>query len=339
MTTSEPDKFWLHVPFEMNGGTLANAHGATVTLLGHRATLHAMPALGESRESPRHWIHWLMFEPMTEQDAQTLVASLRARVPALSVYAGAASDVVLTLPTSNVRKALVAGNGRAVYSASEIALVPVNQSPSPSWVSGYGFTSYTEHLLVELNSCAGVTDDRLLAALELWAAASYEHLPRTKFLTYLTILDSLSVQAVRREATVNWIDAKIREAESLQDPGIAGALENLKRESHTAALKALVARAADFRGLTNKERKERIKSAGELYRIRSKLSHQGSSNLIDLPKARELVAFVLRAAIEKPAILDAEPPTKAQPRRRCRRRRGECAPGAGMRSRSHTRVR
>ncbi|KUZ97532.1 hypothetical protein WI40_14745 [Burkholderia ubonensis] len=337
MTISEPEKFWLHVPFEMNGGTLAEAHGAALTLLGHRATLHVMPALGESRESPRRWIHWLMFEPMTESDAQTLVASLRARVLALSVSAGAAGNVVLTLPTSDIQKAVTSGTGRAVYNASEISLVPVDHVPSASWLGAYGVANYTEHLLVELNSCADVTDDRLLAALELWATASYENLPRTKFLTYLTILDSLSVQPARGEAIVNWIKAKILEAEALQDPGIAGALENLKRVSHTAALKALVARAADFRGLTSKERKEKIQRAGELYQLRSKLSHQGGATHIDPAKARELVAFVLRAAIEKPEILDVEPPTTVQARRRCRRRRGERPHGGGTRSSSRRR--
>ncbi|WP_198391354.1 HEPN domain-containing protein [Burkholderia ubonensis] len=336
MTISEPEKFWLHIPFEMNGGTMVNAHGAALTLLGHRATLHAMPALGESRESARQWIHWLMFEPMTELDAQTLVASLRARIPALSVSAGAAGNVVLTLPTSDIQKASTSGTGGAFYNASEITLVPADQEPRPTWAGGYGFANYTEHLLAALNTCADVTDDRLLAALELWATASYENLPRTKFLTYLTILDSLSVQAARGEAIVNWIDAKILEAEALQDPGIAGALENLKRASHTAALKALVARAADFRGLTNKERKEKIQLAGALYRLRSKLSHQGGATQFDPAKARELVAFVLRAAIEKPAILDVERPTTVQARRRCRRRRGERPYGGGTRSRSRT---
>ncbi|WP_175906016.1 HEPN domain-containing protein [Burkholderia seminalis] len=334
MTTSELEKFWLHVPFAMNGGTLANAHGAALTLLGRRATLHVMPALGESRESARNWIHWLMFEPLTEPEARTLMASLRARVPALSVFAGAAGNVVLTLPISDIQKAVTSGTGRAVYSGSEITLVPVEQVPSPSWIGGYGFSSYNEHLLVELNNCADVTDDRLLAALELWATASYENLPRTKFLTYLTILDSLSVQAARGEAIVKWIDAKIVEAEPLQDPGIAGALENLKRVSHTAALKALVARAADFQGLTSKERKEKIQLAGTLYRLRSKLSHQGSAAQFDPAKARELVAFVLRAAIEKPAILDVEPPTIVQAWRRCRRRRVERPHGSGTRSSS-----
>lgn len=157
-----------------------------------------------------------------------------------------------------------------------------------------------------MNDCPPVTDDRLLAALELWVTASYENLPRTKFLTYMTILDSLSIQAKRAEAIVQWIDAKIYEAQALNDPGIVGALGNLKRVSHKAALKALVARAADQTRLPASAVEAKTRLVGALYDARSKLSHQGSSVHLDPASARDLAAFVLRSAITSPSILDVE---------------------------------
>lgn len=322
MTTIEQEQFRLHVPFEMRGGDFSQAAGASVTLFGHRATLFAAPAIGEPTDMAREWTHWLLFDAMNESDAQRLIETLRARIPAFSVFAGAVGNFVLSIPASEPQKAQASAVGRAIFNGPEITLVPADQTPSPLWAGGYGTVRYSAGLLEGLNQCPPVSDERLLAALELWMVASYENLPRTKFLTYLTILDSLSVQAARGKAIVNWIDAKILEAEALQDPGIAGALENLKHVSHTAALKALVGRAADFHGLASKERKDKIRLAGALYRLRSKLSHQGRATQFDPEKARELVAFVLRAAIGKPTILDVEP-TAMQAWRRCRRHRGE----------------
>ncbi|ELW9532216.1 hypothetical protein SIO92_006557 [Burkholderia cenocepacia] len=306
MTNTNPAAFWLHVPFEIKGGNLAKSHGATLTLLGHRATLNVMPALGETATTAKEWVHWLMFDPMTEMDAYALVKSLRARVPAFSVFAGAMGNVVLTLPTSEVQIASTLSGGRAFFTGQEITIGDAAHTPQPCWASGYGFASYTDRLLTELNTCPDVTDERLKAALELWAAASDENLPRTKFLTYMTILDSLSTPAKRDETIIQWIDAKILEAKTLGDPGITGALANLRRVSHKAALKALITRAADKLGIAPLDVDARTKLAGTLYDARSNLSHQGNGAEFDPATARELAAFVLRAAITAPKILDVE---------------------------------
>ncbi|WP_423194612.1 hypothetical protein [Cupriavidus sp. H18C2] len=305
MTIIEQEKFWLHVPFEMYGGNLSGSNGASLALLGHSAKLHVMPALGEKPENARAWLHWLMFDPMTEAEAQALVTSLRARIPAFSVLV-AAGNVVLSLPTSDIQKASTSASGGALYVGREICLGLADRKPQPMWIEGYGSTSYTAALLASMNECPPVTDDRMLAALELWATASYEKLPRTKFLTYMTILDSLSTQAKRAEAIVHWIDAKIQEAHVLDDPGIVGALGNLRRVSHKAALKALVSRAADQAGLTAPDATVKIKLAGALYDTRSELSHKGGGARLDPASARDLAAFVLRAAITSPSILEAE---------------------------------
>lgn len=306
MTNNNPAKFWLHVPFEMKGGNLSKSHGAKLTLLGHRATLHVMPALGEAPSTAKEWVHWLMFDPMAESDARTLVQSLHARVPAFSVFTGAVGNVVLTLPTSGIQLASTTPGGRAIFTGQAITIGDATHAPQPTWAGGYGFVSYTDHLLTGLNTCPDVSDERLLAALELWASASDENLPRTKFLTYMTILDSLSTQEKRSEAIVCWLDTKILEAKALGDPGIAGALANLKRVSHKSALKALVTRAADISGLATPDVAAKTKLAGALYDARSNLSHQGSGAEVDLAGARELAAFVLREAIMAPAILDIE---------------------------------
>ncbi|WAG17829.1 hypothetical protein DX980_00215 (plasmid) [Burkholderia gladioli] len=306
MDNNSTSKFWLHIPFELKGGNLAKSHGAKLTLLGHSATLHVMPALGEAPSTAKEWVHWLMFDPMAESDARKVVQSLHARVPAFSVFTGAVGNVVLTLPTSGIHLASPTLGGRAFFTGQEITIGDAAHTPKPTWASGYGFVSYTDHLLNGLNTCPEVSDERLLAALELWAAASDENLPRTKFLTYMTILDSLSMQAKRSESVVRWIDTQILEAKKLGDPGISGALANLRRVSHKSALKALITRAADISGLAAPDVAAKTKLAGALYDTRSNLSHQGSNAAVDLTGARELAAFVLREAIMAPGILDIE---------------------------------
>lgn len=308
MTTIEQEQFRLHVPFEMRGGDFSQAAGASVTLFGHRATLFAAPAIGEPTDMAREWIHWLLFDAMNESDAQRLIETLRARIPAFSVFAGAVGNVVLSIPASEPQKAQTSAVGRAIFNGPEITLVPADQISSPLWAGGYGTVRYSAGLLEGLNQCPPVSDERLLAALELWMVASYENLPRTKFLTYMTILDSLSTQAKRDENVVRWIEEKIREANDLGDPGIVGALGNLKRVSHKAALRALVIRAADQAGQSGPDAAEKAKLAATLYDARSELSHQGAAGTIDAERARELTAFVLRAAIVSPSILDVHEP-------------------------------
>ncbi|MBR8034729.1 hypothetical protein [Burkholderia vietnamiensis] len=308
MTTIEQEQFRLHVPFEMRGGDLSQAAGASVTLFGHRATLFVAPAIGEPTDMAREWTHWLLFDAMNESDAQRLIETLRARIPAFSVFAGRVGNVVLSIPASEPQKAQASAVGRAIFNGPEITLVPADQISSPLWAGGYGTVRYSAGLLEGLNQCPPVSDERLLAALELWMVASYENLPRTKFLTYMTILDSLSTQAKRGEKVVRWIEEKIREANDLGDPGIVGALGNLKRVSHKAALRALVIRAADQAGQSAPEAAEKAKLAATLYDARSELSHQGAAGTLDAERARELAAFVLRAAIVSPSILDVHEP-------------------------------
>ncbi|QTO52671.1 HEPN domain-containing protein [Burkholderia latens] len=300
MTTIEQEQFQLHVPFEMRGGDFSQAAGASVTLFGHRATLFAAPAIGEPTGMAREWTHWLLFDAMNESDARCLISALRARILAISVFAGPAGNVVFDIPTSEPQKAPASAAGRAIFSGSQITLVPAGQISAPMWAGGYGAVRYSAALLEGINQCPAVSDERLLAALELWNAASYENLPRTKFLTYMTILDSLSTQAKRDEKVVRWIEEKIREANDLGDPGIVGALGNLRRVSHKAALRALVIRAANQEGQSGPEAAEKAKLAAALYDARSELSHQGAAGTIDAEKARELTSFVLRAAIGSP---------------------------------------
>ncbi|WP_321853625.1 hypothetical protein [Burkholderia cenocepacia] len=308
MTTIEQKQFRLHVPFEMRGGDFSQATGASVTLFGHRATLFAAPTVGEPTDMAREWTHWLLFDAMNESDAQRLIETLRARIPAFAVFAGAVGNVVLSIPASEPQKAPASAVGRAIFNGPEITLVPADQISSPLWAGGYGMVRYPAALLEGLNQCPPVSDERLLAALELWMVASYENLPRTKFLTYMTILDSLSTQAKRDETVVRWIEEKIREANDLGDPGIVGALRNLRRVSHKAALRALVIRAANQEGQSGPEAAEKAKLAAALYDARSELSHQGAAGKVDAEKARELTAFVLRAAIGSPSILDPHEP-------------------------------
>lgn len=283
---------------------MATSRGARLALLGHTATLHATPALGESPTMPKAWIYWLLFEPMSEADVHALVKSLRARVPVFSVFGGAQFDVVLTVPLGGIERASTTPGGRAIFRGDAITFGDADSTPSPMLTGGFGFQNVTPELLAELANCPEATDARLLAALELWRAASQERLARTKFLTYMTILDSLAAQANRVESVIKWVDEKITEAKAFRDPALVSALGSLKRESHGTALKNLVSRAATQLNLSPADTDAKVGLVAPLYRTRSNLSHQGGGAACDPVAARALAAFVLRAAIASPAILD-----------------------------------
>jgi hypothetical protein len=147
--------------------------------------------------------------------------------------------------------------------------------------------------------------DRIKTAYELAVASSYDTLPRSIFLSQLTILDSLATRDRRPDDIVAWLDRIIVEAKDFKDEGLLSSVRNLKDGSHGAAVRALVRRAATAMGEDVPQVLERMKSASELYDKRSKLSHVGGSPLAssDSEMARELASFVLDAALVHPGIL------------------------------------
>ncbi|NYH22868.1 hypothetical protein [Paraburkholderia bryophila] len=240
---------------------------------------------------------WLLFDPLCELEARSLLADLRTRVPVLSMNTGANFRIpVHELHVSSL----------ATYDGSLPTLIPAHLTPAPTWLDATGACSWNGKDVLEttLASCPSVTDERVLAALDLYIASQYDFLPRSLFLAKLTILDALAAHAKRNAVTTAWIDEKLIEAEAFCDAGLSSALRNLKFESHTAAIRALVRRAVLSLGGTEKEAALQATAAGRLYAARSRLSHAGSTVELDLGGATQLARLVLNAVVRNPSILD-----------------------------------
>jgi hypothetical protein len=297
--------FWLHVPLETTRGDWLKPPGdGRVTVLGKPARLleRDLPAPNSLASANTAVVkQWLLFDPLPESDAKLLLKDLRARFPVLALRQSAAL---------RVGASALHVSPYAMYNGPIPTLIPAHFTPSPIWAEATT-TSYIDglHALeVALNNCPSVTDDRVLAALELAIASRYDVLPRSVFLAQLTILDSLAERKERPAAIKEWLDHKIAEAQSLNDIGLISSLGNLKRGSHGGAVRELVSRAACASGLNPTEQKKMSDLASDLYRVRSSLSHAGGSTNLDIEGARRLVSLVLNAAISNPSVLDAESP-------------------------------
>src|SRR5262249_27479732 len=148
-----------------------------------------------------------------------------------------------------------------------------------------------ESLLV---TCPAVSDERILAAIDLANTTTRETLPRSIFLSWLTIIDSLAIRKDRPANICDWLDKKIAEAKALKDHGLSSALGGLKQESHSTAIRNLISRAGTVMAENQTQVKERQDLALKLYRVRSRLSHKGTEILKggEVGEARDLARFV-----------------------------------------------
>ena len=288
--------FILHVPLTASRGSLLSTDGAHLKVLGKPARLIGNePLQSPGTMSPAAVQQYLLFDPMEKAEATALFEELKARLPALSLRMRSSIRIG---PWKNLEV-----SNLDTYNGPMPTLIPANLVPKPVWMALSIVRQQTgwQNLL---DNCPSVRDERLIAALSLFVSASDEALPRSQFLTYLTILDSLAVQWPRDQAAIEWIDEKLKETVAVNDPALKSALSNLKQVSHGAAVRALVERTAIAAGLVPEVVKELTKSASALYGVRSGLSHAGNSITPDVNAARELVAQVLDQAIMDPSLLD-----------------------------------
>jgi len=292
-----PEMYWLHVPLTASRGSLLRTEGSHVMVLGKRAQLLNRETSPQPRGavSPAAVQQYLLFDLMEKAEAEALFEQLKAKLPVLSLRMRASFRI-------GPWETLGMSNGR-IYNGPMPTLIPADLVPTPIWAA-MGTTNERVGWQEWLDDCPPVTDERLIAALSLFVSASDEALPRSQFLTYLTILDSLAVQWSRGAAALEWIDQKLKEPVAVDDQALTSALNNLKQVSHGTALRALVKRTASAAGLDPKEVKKYCESAGDLYRVRSNLSHAGNSEAPDVNAARELVVLVLDQAIMDPSLLD-----------------------------------
>lgn len=292
------DQYWMHVPLETTPGMLLNApFGNRVNVLGRSAQLlDREPYVSFITSSAMIIKQWLLFDPTSRVEAENILAELRARMPVLSMNMGANFRIPIhELCTSQLE----------TYDGTQPTLIPASLHPRPTWFDWMGSCSWNAQEVLEttLNQCTSVTDERLLSALDLYITSQYDYLPRSRFLAKLTILDTLAVNTKRDDPTITWLDEKISEVKTF-DTGLAQAVGNLKYQSHTTAIKALVSRAVRSQGGSVTDAEQQVDNAGRLYKIRSKLSHKGLSTEIDLAGAAQLARLVLNAAINNPSILD-----------------------------------
>lgn len=298
---SRPDLYWLHVPLETTPGMLLEVPpDRRVTVLGLSAQLlDREPHISFGSASALVIKQWLLFDPQREIEARNLLADLRARVPVVSMNMGAN----FRIPAHGPDVCSI-----ATYDGTFPALIPGHLSPAPAWTDAVGTCSWNAQDVLDwtLENSPPVTDERVLAALNLFIASHYDFLPRSLFLAKLTILDALAIRAKRNAAATAWIDQKIVEAGAFEDPGLISALRNLKNESHTASIRTLVKRAVVSLGGSHTEAEQQATAVGKLYAVRSGLSHEGSAVDLDLGGATQLARLVLNAAVRNPSILDVD---------------------------------
>jgi hypothetical protein len=297
-------KFWLHVPLQtMQGKALRITGNGQLTVLGYTAKLHqrrTCPLPGAGLISIDRW---LIFDPLPKTQAEVLLCELRLRLRVLSLR----HRVTIVIPDSALTISPLEHAG--CYNGPIPTLIQETTNPQPAWVD-VGHTSLVdskELFEVILPTCPAVEDERIISAIELGITSRYDTLPRSIFLSQLTIIDSLATRIDRSATTQRWLDEKIEEAAELMDTGLLSSLANLKQESHGSAVRELVGRAARALGADEAKVTSRQKLVNDLYRVRSGLSHAGGTSLNSamLDQARELATLVIDAAIRYPAVLDA----------------------------------
>jgi hypothetical protein len=298
---SRPDHYWLHVPLETMPGLLLEAPpDRRVTVLGCGAKLlEREPYISFMTASALVIKQWILFDAIPEGEASRLLADLRARVPVLSMNMGAN----FRIPAGDLNFV-----SNAAYDGTRPTLIPADLTPAPVWDDSAGSCIWKARDVLEgtLADCPPVTDERVRAAVDLFIASQYDFLPRSLYLAMLTILDALATPAKRRGDAAAWIDRIVGEARSFDDPSLVSAVGNLKRESQTTAIRHLVGRAVRSLGGGETEADRQAHAVGDLYRARSKLSHEGFAVGLDLALATNLARLVINAAVRNPSLLDVD---------------------------------
>ncbi|AJY38173.1 hypothetical protein BW21_6368 (plasmid) [Burkholderia humptydooensis] len=232
---------------------------------------------------------------MPSAEAEALYKEFSTKLPVLSLRMSASFRIGPWTDLSVARQ--------DTYNGPMPTLIAAEHVPAPLWAetsisnSKVGWEGW-------LDSCPVVEDPRLIAALELYVSANDDSMARSQFLTYLTILDSLAEQWPREAAAIQWIEDRLKDAVVVADRGLGDALRNLKRISHGKAVRELVGRAAIAKGLDTATTKALMKKAGDLYTVRSQLSHAGNTDIPDVQSARNLAEVVLNQAALQPSLLD-----------------------------------
>ncbi|WP_257820657.1 hypothetical protein [Burkholderia glumae] len=296
---SQAPLYWLHIPITAPRGDLLGPDKARVVVLGKTARLHTREPFQRAHGavSPTAVHQWLLFDPMTRADAESVFHTFCARLPALSLRMRASFRI-------GPYKKLEEARGE-LYNGPMPSLIASEHTPTPTW-GEISITNEKQGWQDWLETCPAVNDPRLIAALDLYVSAKDDPMPRSQFLTYLTILDSLAPTWRRPPSVAKWIDDRFQDPVVRADQALGNALRNLKNVSHGKAVRELVGRAALANGLDTERVKVLKASAGDLYSVRSNLSHAGNTEVPNVKAACDLVALVLEQAVLDASILDVK---------------------------------
>jgi hypothetical protein len=167
--------------------------------------------------------------------------------------------------------------------------------------SGAGFLQLLGHVLERSPSLS----DKEKLALELFSSLHFEASLRARFLTLVTIVETLSENPSRPAKALAHVEKLEKETEKAElEPGerasILGALKWLRVQSIGQKTRSLV---SSHLGETAFGEKRADKFFADCYEVRSTMTHYGKTpsaiNLL-MPELERLVAELLYAIVEKP---------------------------------------
>lgn len=298
-------KFRLHVPLQTSRSEwLEPPSNRRLKVLGHSCFLNEynLPQPPPDMQGmPTTVRQYLLFDPLLESEARQLLSELIARMRVLAFQLQVSYEIPNPQWTETSRDI-------PTHNLAVPALISSHLTPHPVGLNAFSKSTRQAVSVLEsiLPTCPAISDERILAALDLANATRKETFPRSTFLSWLTIIDSLAIRKDRPADICLWLDEKIQEAESKKYESLSSALRGLKRESHGAAIKKLISRASHALGESQTEVKARQDLATKLYSTRSGLSHSATKVLDpnEVGEARDLSRFLVDAAIRHPCILD-----------------------------------
>jgi hypothetical protein len=227
---SEP-KFWLHVPLQTaHSEWLTPPAGERLTVLGYPCQLcvAVLPqAPSDMTGSSVAVRQYLLFDPLSESEARKLPDEMVSRMPVLAFK----ERVSYEIPN---HAWIEKNEDHGIHNLTYPALIASHLKPQVTALYASSMTNrqVMDFLESKVAACPAVSDERIVAAIDLANATRREALPRSMFLSWLTIIDSLATRKKRPADICDWLDQKIAEAKPKNDEGLLSALGGLKQESH-----------------------------------------------------------------------------------------------------------
>jgi hypothetical protein len=232
-------------------------------------------------------------------------------------------EAVAIAPDSPIAGLAAAAGWREVdgfYSADRTVIRPENKklirdlTGRPSVIVGVGLKNFIEALEVALqypNPDGVLANRKLRLACEIYASSFFEGSRSARFLSLMTVLETLVDTAQRAEPLVSWVLDLVRQLQSRREhlvglcgdaefESLLGSLRSLSEKSIGQKIRSLLCDT-----LADGTEATRASEFGRVYEIRSRLVHQGLStdteisnaiSTLDVLVPKVLECLLLRAA-------------------------------------------